>query len=143
LNKIEAGSNTKNGNASQTELKGIHMPVKPLKPKFRKRILTENQQEHLIEGFCLDSFFPFENEAQRRSLYFENKEYLIERTKDARRKEDHFFYTEGRELPQSYFDYEDERGIKKYARRYLVTDSSGKVIGDSRTMWPEQYCKVV
>ena len=73
---------------------------------------------------CLDSFFPFENEAQRKSLYFENKEYLTERTKDARRIEDHFFYKEDREMPQAFFDYEDERGIKKYARKYLITDSS-------------------
>ena len=118
------------------------MPVKPLKPKIRKRILTETQEEHLIEGMCLDSFFPFENEAQRRNLYFENKEYLIQRTKDPRRKDEHFFHKEGREMPQAFFDYEDERGIKKYARKYLITES-GKVVGDCRIMWPETYCKVV
>ena len=106
----------------------------------RKRKLFEGQEEHLIEGIALDCLFPFKNEAERRKLYFDNKQYLIDRTKDVRRIEDHYFFTKERELPQAYFDYEDERGIKKYSRR---TKSWVKMSHPSRVTQIEKESSII
>ena len=90
----------------------------------RKRFKTKNgswltpaQEEHLVEGYSLEEKYPFESIQERETLYRKHKDYLFERTKDPSRIHDHFYYKADRELPQAYFDYETERGQKKYANR--------------------------
>jgi hypothetical protein len=94
------------------------MPIKPLKAKLRRRPMTLAQEEHLIEGYALDSSFPFNSDEERKRLYLENKDYLFALCVDPRRGENHFFFTEDRKFPQAYFDYEDIEGMLKWQHRY-------------------------
>jgi hypothetical protein len=89
------------------------MPTIRKKSLKIKQKLGEGQAEHLIEGVCLFEFFPFKSEDERKALYHQHREYLMQLCRDERRTVDHFFYTD-RKIPKAAEDYNDTAWAQSY-----------------------------
>ena len=100
------------------------MPYKPRVTKIRKTAgtdLTEDQLQHLLHGWCLDTMhhpffhengdlqFPFKNDEHRRELYFANKDYLFSL---AGQGHVNGLFTELKAgaKPRAFYDYEVKNG---------------------------------
>lgn len=81
---------------------------------------------HLLHGWMLDNQFhpyygengdlqfPFRDEAHRRKLYFQNKEYLFSLA-GAGRVPGVFAILEKGEKPQAFYDYEGKQSMGRYS----------------------------
>ena len=101
------------------------MPRRLTEARKRRQELTEEQIDHLLSGWCLESGFPFENEAERRQKWSQNRAYLMSFV--GKDEAPGFYSQHGLKLgtrPAGWWSYE-----AKAPRRRIRNTAKAKAIG--------------